>query len=382
MSRRTGRRAFLRALAGGAGALLAWRSVRAEDVITIGLVLPADAAATEVSQGAASGLDDANALAAPFGKRLRLETATATEPAAVVQAARALARAGALAVVGGVGAGAGEALRDAAADGVVVLNVASPDDRLRNERCERRAFHVIPSVSMYVDALAQLLVDRRQLARWAVVADGSPRAAEIEAAARRSLGRSGGSIVADAAAADVLLLATEAGATGAALARAIGAGRQPDRIAGIGEAGLRLPAEQAAGLWAVGWYYELDRFSARELNARFRRRFSAPLGDTSWSAWAALKLLGEAVVRGGASDGAALVSFLESAPPFDGHKGEALTFRKWDHQLRQPLYVIGPRKREEVGGRRGPFAVVADVGGANLDALGTTMADSRCRFAP
>ena len=101
--------------------------------------------------------------------------------------------------------------------------------------------------------------------------------------------------------------------------------------------------------------------------------------ETSWAAWAALKLVGEAVVRAGASDGDALVAFLESAPPFDGHKGEALTFRRWDHQLRQPLYVAGPRKREEGGG---PLAAVADVGGKNLDALGTAMADSRCRFAP
>ena len=44
-------------------------------------------------------------------------------------------------------------------------------------------------------------------------------------------------------------------------------------------------------------------------------------------------------------DGAALAAFMEGAPPFDGHKGEALTFRRWDHQLRQPLYVAGPRKR-------------------------------------
>ena len=87
-------------------------------------------------------------------------------------------------------------------------------------------------------------------------------------------------------------------------------------------------------------------------------------------------------MRAGASDGATLVAFMESAPPFDGHKGEALTFRKWDHQLRQPLYVAGPRKREDIGGQLGPFAVLADVGGKNLDALGTAMADSRCRFAP
>jgi ABC-type branched-subunit amino acid transport system substrate-binding protein len=344
------------------------------------VLLPPDAdKATELGRGAALGLDDANALATLFGKRLRLETEIDRGDG---QAGRALARAGALAVVGGAGPGGGEALLQAAGGGAPVLNVGAPDDRLRNEGCDRRAFHLTPSVSMYVDALAQVLIEQRKLARWALVGDGSPRGGEIEAAARRSVAGRGGTVIAEAAAADIVLLAVDDRGADAALARAIADGRRPDRIAGVGEAGLRLPRERAAGLWALGWHYELERFSARELNGRFRRRFNAPLAEASWAAWAAVKLAGEAVVRTGAGDGAALVAFMESAPPFDGHKGEALTFRKWDHQLRQPLYVVGTRKREEVGGAVGPYAVLADVGGKNLDALGTTMAESRCRFTP
>jgi ABC-type branched-subunit amino acid transport system substrate-binding protein len=373
---RVGRRAFLGSLAAVGWASLTPRAARAEDVFTVGVVLPADAdKATELSRGAALGLDDANALATLFGKRLRLETEA---DRAVGQAGRALARAGALAVVGGAGPGGGESLLQVAAEGTPALNVGAPDDRLRNEGCERRAFHVMPSVSMYTDALTQLLIEQRKLTRWAFMSDGSPRGAEIEAAARRSVARRGGTVAGDAAVAEVLLLAVDHRGVDAGVARAIAEGRRPDRIAGVGEAGLRLPAERA-GLWAVGWHYELERFSARELNGRFRRRWNAPMTETAWAAWAALKLVGEAVVRAGASDGDALVAFMESAPPFDGHKGEALTFRRWDHQLRQPLYVAGPRKREEGGG---PFAAVADVGAKNLDALGTAMADSRCRFAP
>jgi len=376
---RVGRRAFLGSLAAAGWASLSERAARAEDVFTVGVMLPADAEkATELSRGAALGLDDANALATLFGKRLRLETEAARADG---QAGRALARAGALAVVGGLGPGGGEALLQAATDGTTVLNVGAPDDRLRNEGCERRAFHLMPSVSMYVDALTQLLIEQRKLTRWGVAGDGSPRGAEIEAAARRSVARRGGTVTGDATGAEVLLLAVDDRGVDAGVARAIAEGRRPDRIAGIGEAGIRLPAERAAGLWAVGWHYELERFSARELNGRFRRRWNAPMTETGWAAWAALKLIGEAVVRAGAGDGAALVAFMESAPPFDGHKGEALTFRKWDHQLRQPLYVAGPRKREDSGGPLGPFTVLADVGGRNLDALGTAMADSRCRFA-
>jgi hypothetical protein len=102
--------------------------------------------------------------------------------------------------------------------------------------------------------------------------------------------------------------------------------------------------------------------------------------EAGWASWAAVKLVGEAVVRTGAAGPAGVRAFLELAPPFDGHKGTALTFRRWDHQLRQPLYVIGPRRREEVTERRGPFAVLGDLPGPDLDALGTLAPESRCRL--
>jgi ABC-type branched-subunit amino acid transport system substrate-binding protein len=374
-----GRRALLRsALLGAAAAALAPRRARAEETIVLGVVVPPDAgAAAPLRQGVALGLDDANALATLFGKRLRVETETA-DAAGAAAAGRALARAGALAVV--AGGPLVEGLRDVAADGTVVLNVGADDERLRGERCERRLFHLAPSVTMYVDALAQWAVGRQRLARWAVVGDGSPRAREIEAAARRALGRFGASVV--DANADLRLLALDPVAAAATARRARGEGvREP--LAGIGaDVPAALGPDEAIGLWAVGWHHELERFSARELNSRFRRHAGAPLTETAWAAWAAIKLVGEACVRAGVTDAAALVRFLQSAPPFDGHKGQPLTFRPWDHQLRQPLYVLAPRKREEISGRRGPFMVVADVGGSALDSLGTPAADSRCRFAP
>jgi ABC transporter substrate binding protein (PQQ-dependent alcohol dehydrogenase system) len=375
------RRGFLRAVTGVAIGALAPQSARAEESFTIGLVLPpASPASTALTQGATQGLDDANALATMFGKRLRLQAETARDAGAAAAIGRALARqAGALALVGGAGAGFADALRDvAAAEATLFMNAAAIDDALRGERCDRHVYHLAPSVTMRVDALALWLIGQRRLARWAIVGDGSPRAREIEAAARRALARHGGSLEAERAA-EVFLLAFEDGALREAVLRARAEGRTA-AIAGIGgEVAETLGVDEAAGIWAVGWHHELERFSARDLNSRFRRRFGAPLTEVSWAAWAAVKLIGEAVVRGGVANPVGLGAFFASSPPFDGHKGAALTFRPWDHQLRQPLYVIGLRRREQVGGRRGAFEVLADVPGANLDALGTGPLESRCR---
>ena len=374
------RRAFLRgAVASTAAGLLA-SPARAEDTALVGLVVPADGSAIALEQGVGLGLDEANTLATLFGKRVRLQVERAADAAAASRAAAALTQAGAIGIVGGAGPGFADVLRDAAAGGgALFLNAAALDDRLRQERCDAQMFHFIPSVTMYVDAAA-MLAERRKLARWSIAGDGTPRAAEVEAAVRRAASRRSGVTIVTDGSADLVFLASEGGAAREALARARASGR--DATIGIGgDLPDALPPAEAVGHWIVGWNRELERFSASELNNRFVRRFQKPLTETSWAGWAALKLAGESLVRASAATAADLRAHLESAPPFDGHKGAALTFRPWDRQLRQPVYAIGPRRRGDGAGEPAGFTVLADLPGANLDAIGITAAESRCRLA-
>jgi ABC-type branched-subunit amino acid transport system substrate-binding protein len=90
------------------------------------------------------------------------------------------------------------------------------------------------------------------------------------------------------------------------------------------------------------WHPELERFGAGQLNDRFRSRFGEPLQPAGWASWMAVKVLWEAAARARTSEADALVRFLESGRArFDGHKGMPLSFRAWDHQLRQPLFILG-----------------------------------------
>ena len=59
-----------------------------------------------------------------------------------------------------------------------------------------------------------------------------------------------------------------------------------------------------------------------------------------WAAYQALRIAFEAAQRGGASDGAAMAAHLASGAVFDVHKGIGVSFRPWDHQLRQSLYLV------------------------------------------
>jgi hypothetical protein len=51
-----------------------------------------------------------------------------------------------------------------------------------------------------------------------------------------------------------------------------------------------------------------------------------------------------------------------------------LSFRPWDHQLRQPLYIAAKGNTEE------PVAGVDETVRESLDRIGTRQADSACRF--
>jgi hypothetical protein len=103
----------------------------------------------------------------------------------------------------------------------------------------------------------------------------------------------------------------------------------------------------------------------------------------------AAKILAEGVLRARSVDGPALIAYLEGRrAQFDGHKGLSLTFRPWDHQLRQPVYLV--RALPEGTAARDAFEHVAELplGDAPpgtssrdfLDRLGDGPEQTACRF--
>jgi ABC-type branched-subunit amino acid transport system substrate-binding protein len=92
----------------------------------------------------------------------------------------------------------------------------------------------------------------------------------------------------------------------------------------------------------VLWNERLERFGASQLNDRYRAVAHAGMDGSAWAGWAAIKIASEAALRAGSADASRIRAYLEAATTqFDGHKGWPLSFRATDHQLRQPLYIVG-----------------------------------------
>ncbi|MFL5380917.1 MAG: ABC transporter substrate-binding protein [Longimicrobiaceae bacterium] len=132
-----------------------------------------------------------------------------------------------------------------------------------------------------------------------------------------------------------------------------------------------------AGGAAAAWDSRLERFGADQLNQRFRARFGEEMDSQGWVGWFAVKVLWESTLRARSTLPVMLRQYLQGdAAQFDGHKGRPLSFRRWDHQLRQPLYVSTPGAAPVEVPRAAPDEPSRDL----LDRLGTRQDQSTCRF--
>jgi ABC transporter substrate binding protein (PQQ-dependent alcohol dehydrogenase system) len=103
---------------------------------------------------------------------------------------------------------------------------------------------------------------------------------------------------------------------------------------------LPRPVVGDAGLFAVAWAPNFERFGAPQLARRFLRGAERRMTGQDWSAWIATKAIVQAALDNKAATGAAqLKAFVQPAFTLDGFKGVRLTFRPWDRQLRQPLLL-------------------------------------------
>lgn len=335
----------------------------------------------EGAKGAELGLRDSNATGRFLGLGFDLGT-TIVEPGADIrQAFRDLADR--RFVVLNAPAADVLALADLPeAKGSVLLNIGAPDTRLRDADCRRNLLHVLPSRAMLSDALVQFLAFKRWT-RILLVTGPEPGDALFAEALRRSARKFGARIVAETRydpqggdvrdtalrefalptrgpEHDVVAVADEAGAFGASLNYNTASPR---------------PLVGTQGLAPAAWGRPVEAWAAVQLQGRFRKLAGRAMRPVDWAGWMAVHVVGEAAVKARSTDPAAVRAAL-TAPGFEigGFKGRPLSFRAWDGQLRQPVFLLWP----------GAVTATAPIEGflhhrTELDTLGLDAPESACR---
>jgi len=280
-------------------------------------------------------------------------------------------------------------LSDAVKDkDVLLFNIRAPDVGLREENCRANVLHTAPDRAMLADALAQYLVWKKW-PRWFVVKGVFPEDLAYLDALRRAAKRFGGTIVEEreyketpgarrsdsgqlqiqrqmpvftqgAPSYDVVVVADEKEVFGPYLPYRTW---DPRPVAGT------------AGLTAMSWHPAHEQWGATQMQNRFQRfakRFMLPL---DYQAWVAVRAVGESASRAG-SDFAPINAYLRGDEfGLAAFKGQKVTFRIWDGQLRQPIIVAGPDLPVSMSPQEGFLHERAEV-----DTLGIDEPESKCKF--
>ena len=264
----------------------------------------------------------------------------------------------------------------------LIFNAGAPNDSLRNEECRANVLHMLPSRAMLADALAQYLAWKRW-SKWLLVVGRRDDDKLFAAAVKRAAKRFGAKVVAEKPWTfgpdsrrtaqsevpvftqdvdyDVLVVADEVGEFGEYLMYRTWA---PKLVAGT------------QGLVPTSWHRAHEQWGAAQIQSRFMKTFKRQMNPADYHVWAAVRAIGEAATRTRSVNSRDIAAYIRGDDfGLPGFKGQALTFRKWNGQLRQPILLVTPNALVSVSPQKGYLHRVS-----HLDTLGYDEPEAKCRF--
>jgi ABC transporter substrate binding protein (PQQ-dependent alcohol dehydrogenase system) len=273
--------------------------------------------------------------------------------------------------------------------GATLINASALDERLREQDCRANVIHVAPTRSMLADALAQYLVWKKWR-KWMLLSGSHENDVLFAEALRHAATRFGAKIVeerefkdsggarrTDSGVAEIqrqMPVVTQGAADHDVLVAAdeseVFAGYLPYRTWDA------RPVAGSAGLVPGTWNAAFDQWGAVQLQSRFTKAFQRQMTSRDMQVWTAVRMIGEAAVRTGSADSGKMLAYIKS-PEFSiaAFKGQKLTLRDWNLQLRQPILLFDGRNTVSVSPQEGFLHQVSA-----LDTLGLDRPETKCKL--
>ena len=275
------------------------------------------------------------------------------------------------------------------ARGEMLINTSALDERLREQDCRANVIHVAPTRSMLADALAQYLVWKKW-GKWMLLAGSHEKDVLFAEALRHAATRFGAKIVeqrefkdnggarrTDSGVTEIqrqMPVATQGAPEHDVLVAAdeseVFAGYLPYRTWDA------RPVVGSAGLVPTTWNASFDQWGAVQLQNRFTKVFQRSMTADDMQVWTAVRMIGEAGARTSSGDAAKMQAYIKS-PEFSvaAFKGQKLTIRDWNLQLRQPILLFDGRNTVSVSPQEG-FLHQSSA----LDTLGLDRPETKCKL--
>jgi ABC transporter substrate binding protein (PQQ-dependent alcohol dehydrogenase system) len=277
-----------------------------------------------------------------------------------------------------------DALKDKSA---LIFNAGAPDDNLREENCRVNIKHTIPTRTMFADALGQYLA-WKQWRNWFLVVGPSEQDKAFAEAIKRTAKRFGSKIVEERTFAydpgsrrsdggyeqiqqqipsftqkvpahDVVVVADEGELFGDYFPYRTWDAR---------------PVVGTSGLFATTWHPAVELWGGTQFQNRFKRMANRQMRPLDYNAWMAVRSVGEAATRKKTGKAPELIEYMRSADfELAAFKGQKLSYRTWNGQLRQPILLTTAKLPVTVSPQPGFLHQFSE-----LDTLGVDKPETKC----
>jgi ABC transporter substrate binding protein (PQQ-dependent alcohol dehydrogenase system) len=271
--------------------------------------------------------------------------------------------------------------------GETLINALATDERLREQDCRANVFHVAPTRSMLADGLAQYLVWKKWR-KWVLISGSHENDGLYADALRHAATRFGAKIVEERAFKDTGgARRTDSGVAEIQQQMPVVTQGMPDHDVLVaadesevfaGYLPFRTwdprPVAGSAGLVPTTWDAAFDQWGAVQLQNRFTKTFQRSMTAHDLQVWTAVRMIGEAASRTSSSDSGKMLTYLKG-PDFSvaAFKGQKLTIRDWNLQLRQPILLFDGRNTVSVSPQEGFLHQ-----SSTLDTLGLDRPETKC----
>lgn len=280
-----------------------------------------------------------------------------------------------------------KALSDKSGPDVLLFNAGARDDGLRDADCRANVLHVSPSRSMLSDSIVQFLMWKKW-PRILLIHGSHPEDKLLADSYRKSAAKFGAEIVEEREFVDTG--GSRRTDTGHVLVQKqipvfTQEAEEYDVIVAADEAGVFAPylpyhswdprpVAGSAGLRPVSWHPAHEAWGATQFQRRFEKLTGRYMREEDYQAWLAMRVIGEAVTRSGKADPGSVRAYALSKDfELAAFKGQKLTFRTWNGQLRQPVLLTEGRVTVSVSPQDGYLHQHSP-----LDTLGIDAPETAC----
>ena len=275
----------------------------------------------------------------------------------------------------------------AEAVGALVFNAGTPDVAVRDAECRSNLLHIAPSHGMLADAVAQFAAWKRW-SEWFLISGSNPADIALAEAYRKAAAKFGAKIEED------LVFEDTGGSrrtdSGHVLVQrllptfsqdaddhdVVIAADATDYFARYLSYHLWTPRPVmgSGGLRPVTFHGAHEAWGATQYHTRFEEVAGRFVQQEDYNVWLALRVIGEAVTRAMTAAPDEIRDYvLSDAFELAAFKGQKVTFRDWNGQLRQPILLYDGSITVSVSPQDGFLHQVSP-----LDTLGLDRPESQC----